>query len=528
MLAEDIPQEAVIADQALAGKAQPGEVIETAADLMDMSGGEAQKADEGNGKTPGETDQVEKGPGSENDASGGEVKSVDGREGNSPAELNQGKKSAGGEEIPKVESIPAVQSEKYKGPPGPVVPGPSTVPADPAKRKRMILRQVEFYLGVNLAKDEFLFNQYEADPEHWIPIDLICTFKRMRRWTERAEIVEALRESPSLLEVNEDNSKVRRKTPLVQTFGGMERSVYVETESLQDELDDFFPKFGEVNEVRFRRTEGKVFKGSVFVEFSTMDGMTMLLNQKDLEFNGHKLTVMAKEDYCNMKMKEKGITKENRNAGNFNRPFNAFRLLRQRELDAGKGGNGRKQKSRKPDAAPTPSYVPGCLVRFTCPAGAGVTWSAIKSALRRDGYQVRFISFDEGSETTGVCQLQSPEVNKLLEQFKDSGATIESEKVEFTEFEEGFEDLWYKKRNLTAKRGQSGKRGGRGHGPKRGRGRGCGRRNEAEAVDNVPALTDANADDSVNTAVEGAVSNGKRKVEADAEKQPDAKKAKGE
>jgi lupus La protein len=114
---------------------------------------------------------------------------------------------------------------------------------------------------------------------------------------------------------------VRRKTEVLPPKGQFERSVYAkgfgedeEGGKLQKRLEDFFERFGKVNAVRMRRTEGKKFKvrdwfdrfvrritddfqrqGSVFVEFEDFDSVdTFLKADPPPEWNGEKLLIMSK------------------------------------------------------------------------------------------------------------------------------------------------------------------------------------------------------------------------------------------
>lgn len=154
----------------------------------------------------------------------------------------------------------------------------TTMTVDEAKAEA--LRQVEFYFhDSNLPYDKFLFTLTRKDPEGWVPIATIASFKRMRAIQEilgNDGIAEALRNSEELLDVSEDGANVRRRKELVPVKDAFDRSIYAkgfgdETETLQKDLETFFTKFGKVNSVRMRRdmdanTKPKPFKGSVFVE----------------------------------------------------------------------------------------------------------------------------------------------------------------------------------------------------------------------------------------------------------------------
>lgn len=127
-------------------------------------------------------------------------------------------------------------------------------------------------------------------------------------------IVEALKvaypasEADALIEVSQKGDEVRRKKELVppgQT-GQMDRSIYAkgfpEGDStddddksegksdsvqkglkLQKDLEEFFTGLGvgKVNAVRMRRDEQKKFKGSVFVEFATLESAKAVVDMED-------------------------------------------------------------------------------------------------------------------------------------------------------------------------------------------------------------------------------------------------------
>lgn len=166
------------------------------------------------------------------------------------------------------------------------------------------------------------------------------------------KMVAVLRSSEEV-QVNSEGDKVKRAKELVPQKDQFQRSVYVkgfpeETETLQAEMEEFFGQFGKIASVRMRRDlsiKGKKppFKGSVFVEFVDFDEMKAFISKgtSDSEedhpkFGEHALKIMSKEDYCKMKMDEKGIDPSTVQRGggpktngsiNKNARFNAFKEL---------------------------------------------------------------------------------------------------------------------------------------------------------------------------------------------------------
>jgi lupus La protein len=105
----------------------------------------------------------------------------------------------------------------------------------------------------------------------------------MRHFQPLEAVIEALRES-TFVELTDNDTRVRRKElpedwddpNKITVFedAAMPRSVYVkgfgeEVPSTQFDIEAFFSTYGPTKAVRLRRTNDKLFKGSVFVEFET-------------------------------------------------------------------------------------------------------------------------------------------------------------------------------------------------------------------------------------------------------------------
>lgn len=209
------------------------------------------------------------------------------------------------------------------------------------------LRQVEFYFSdENLPTDKFLWSQTQKN-DGWVPLSVICAFKRMQRFRPVEKVAEALKGSKELLEVSEDGESVRRRKPLVepkpeQKANQFQRSVYAkgfgdETDGTQEELEKFFEQFGPVKQVRLRRTDDKKFKGSVFVEFAELaDAEKFVALDPKPKYKDTELLTMSKQAYVEMKAAEHGFT-QNANGKKRGRRFNAFEQIR-------KGDQNKRQK----------------------------------------------------------------------------------------------------------------------------------------------------------------------------------------
>ena len=72
-----------------------------------------------------------------------------------------------------------------------------------------------------------MWTLHTANAEHWVPIQTVASFKRMREFQPKGLpwVVDALRTSEEL-EVDESGENVRRKTEVQELKDQFERSVY--------------------------------------------------------------------------------------------------------------------------------------------------------------------------------------------------------------------------------------------------------------------------------------------------------------
>lgn len=197
--------------------------------------------------------------------------------------------------------------------------------------------QVEFYFSnSNLLQDKFLYSKVEGHLNLPVPISIIATFSRMRRFKPHSAIVAALKESKTL-NVVENDSCVQRKEALPEGFRhksmneavqvhedeAMGRSIYAkgfgdEKTSTQFDLEAFFAEHGSTNSVRLRRAPNKKFKGSVFVEFDSEETQQafLALDPKP-KWQGSDLLIKSKKQYCDEKVEDikNGLVKPNTHWG---------------------------------------------------------------------------------------------------------------------------------------------------------------------------------------------------------------------
>ena len=171
--------------------------------------------------------------------------------------------------------------------------------------------------------DKFLLSKVGGSKNNPVELTLLHSFKRMRHFQPFSAIVEALKTS-SIVELTNDDTAVKRKVPLPDTVteefdhdtvrvfedAAMSRSVYVkgfgeEQPSTQFDIEAFFAPYGPTNAIRLRRTQEKIFKGSVFVEFDSEDGAkSFLALEPNPTYKGKDLLIKSKKQYCDEKAED--------------------------------------------------------------------------------------------------------------------------------------------------------------------------------------------------------------------------------
>lgn len=181
-----------------------------------------------------------------------------------------------------------------------------------------IIRQVEYYFGdINLSKDKFMQEEITKDAG-WVTIDTLCTFNRLKSLsTDHQVIIDALKQSTSnLLEVEEENKKIRRAKPLPENLGEFETQLKQNTVYVKgfpgnitlDELYGYFEQHGKVLQIFMRRFPAtRQFKGSVFATFETNEQMKEFLEKDEVKYEDSVLSTESQEDY--FKRKEPEIQK---------------------------------------------------------------------------------------------------------------------------------------------------------------------------------------------------------------------------
>jgi la-related protein 6 len=119
-----------------------------------------------------------------------------------------------------------------------------------------IIKQVEWYFSDdNLLKDSFLMKHINRNKQGYISLKLVASLRKVKTLSKDWTVVlESLKHS-SLLALNEEETKIRRKSPAPQVdFGHIAKTLLI-TEYPQQQpnladLEQHFGRYGEVSRVR--------------------------------------------------------------------------------------------------------------------------------------------------------------------------------------------------------------------------------------------------------------------------------------
>ncbi|KXJ19611.1 Lupus La protein-like [Exaiptasia diaphana] len=153
-----------------------------------------------------------------------------------------------------------------------------------------------------------------------VTLDCLQTFSRLKAMSvENQTLADAIKRANSkLLEVSDDDKKVRRlkSVPLPENTVEARQTAKAKTkgfpkETTLDQLEEFFGTYGNVVYIMMRRVyQTKEFKGSVFVEFTTLEEAKKFLAEEKSTYKDEELIKMLREEYYKKKEEEKSQLKD--------------------------------------------------------------------------------------------------------------------------------------------------------------------------------------------------------------------------
>lgn len=122
--------------------------------------------------------------------------------------------------------------------------------------KQKVVQQVEFYFSdSNLPTDKYLMKFVKKDPEGFVPIPVVASFRKVKSLVSNHSLVAAALRTSSQLVVSEDGKKVRRLHPLTDTDIEEVQSRTVVAENLPSDysIQNLEKLFGAVGSVKLVR-----------------------------------------------------------------------------------------------------------------------------------------------------------------------------------------------------------------------------------------------------------------------------------
>jgi len=341
-----------------------------------------------------------------------------------------------------------------------------------------IKKQVEFYFSdSNYRKDNFLRTAAGSDPEGFVPINVLLTFNKLKQMTsDPAVVAEAIKDSDSLV-LHQSLDKVKRSQPLPEVDTSTERTLYAKGFPLDesvvsiDSITQFFSQFGKVNMVKLRRGSDRKFKGSVLVEFSTVQEMQAALTASvqdgivQLEFNGTKLVQVC--TFTEWHQEHKAFIASKRKGGEKRKTEDADGAAAKES-----GASEEKQDAEGSEPTEETTFEAGLLLKLT---GLDSVANAVelKNHLKTFA-EVKFVEL-EADGAAVVRTNATAEADKLIAAANsDSGLLFGDKKLAAElisgEQEKAFWQRFSQRGKESGAGGRGGGRGGRGRGGRGGRG----------------------------------------------------------
>jgi len=348
-----------------------------------------------------------------------------------------------------------------------------------------IKAQVEYYFGnVNMQKDKFLIEQTKLD-EGWIPMTIMLNFKMLAALSKSVDVILKALETSDLMEISEDKKKIRRslKHPLPEFNEGYRkaqeaRTVYVKgfptTDITIEKLKAFFEPYKPFETIVMRKYQDKEkcfkFKGSVFVQFETLDGATAFMTVESIKYGDTELIKKWAADYNAEKAQEKEERRKKKDKTKKS-------TTEQKETE----GEEVEQISAGTDhKLPKGSIIYFSGVSKTC------TREDVKECLEKFDADIAFIDFQRGN-TEGWVRLQGENAAKPVLEKTDEGKVVIQDIDVICKILEGEEEDKYLTKVIEDMLASKNRYNKSKRGNKKGRARGAKKRGNSPPHDAVPA-----------------------------------------
>ncbi|XP_022767881.1 la-related protein 6B-like [Durio zibethinus] len=202
-----------------------------------------------------------------------------------------------------------------------------------------ILNQVEYYFSdLNLATTDHLMRFINKDPEGYVPISVVASFKKIKALvTTHSQLATVLRNSVKLV-VSEDGKKVRRQHPLTESDMEELQSRIIVAENLPDDhchqnLMKIFSAVGSVKTIRTCQPQPSSGGASSTSRSAKSDGMHF----------SNKLHAFV--EYESVELAEKAVAELN-DEGNWRSGLRVRLMLRRAREEHSNDKEGGQKKGR--------------------------------------------------------------------------------------------------------------------------------------------------------------------------------------
>ena len=294
-----------------------------------------------------------------------------------------------------------------------------------------IKNQIEFYFGdVNMQRDKFLIEQTKLD-DGWIPMNIMLNFKMLASLSKDIDVILKAVELSDIMEISEDKKKIRRSPEHPLPVYNEEyrkaqeaKTVYIKGFPLSDtnieKLKTFFNDFEPFENIVMRKYLDKdkklQFKGSIFVQFKTLEDAKAFMARDSIKFGETELIKKWSADYSVEKAKEREDKKQKKAEGKSKKSENA------KDKEDEQSGE-EEEENGKEVALPK-----GCVIHFSG-VPKSCTREDIKERLGELDASIAFVDFKIGDEK-GWVRLQGENAAKaVVDKMKDSKVLIRGKHV---------------------------------------------------------------------------------------------------
>lgn len=290
---------------------------------------------------------------------------------------------------------------------------------------RKIKEQVEYYFGdVNLSRDKFLQKQMKLD-DNWIPMTVMLKFKRLAALSENVDLILKALESSEMIEISPNKKEIRRAGTIPEFTEKWKqeqqaRTVYMKGFPLKDmtieKFKEFLKPYDAHENIVMRKYSDKSkqlhFKGSIFVQFKTLEDAEAFMARKSVKYGDTELIRKWAVDYATEKLAEKESWKKKKMDNE---------MAKQMKTNEGGKQNSDAPQNDDKEEGEDNGLKKGSVFHFK-DVPQGCTREKIKDWLTETGANIAYIDFKKGDQEGYVRLRDENSAKPFLE--KTEGKTL--------------------------------------------------------------------------------------------------------